>query len=137
MKKLIFLISTVGKSAKQISDEAWEAFQKYNKVKQEVGEEKKIPEGFSKCEVCGEYNGRTKMENLNQKDSFVKIPDEEYISVPCLYRGILCLRCKKNKINRPISNSYDEKNNKVWHNSYLSGMRVCDECRKELKNTAI
>ncbi|VVA44148.1 hypothetical protein CANDROIZ_450003 [Candidatus Roizmanbacteria bacterium] len=35
MKKLIFLISTAGKSSEQIVKEAWEAFQKFQKVHKE------------------------------------------------------------------------------------------------------
>lgn len=36
MKKLICLISTEGKTPKQISDETMKAFEKYQKVKQKV-----------------------------------------------------------------------------------------------------
>ena len=35
MKKLICLISTAGKSSEQIVKEAWEAFQKFQKVHKE------------------------------------------------------------------------------------------------------
>jgi len=36
MKKLMFLISTEGKTTEQISKEAWEAYQKYQEVEQKV-----------------------------------------------------------------------------------------------------
>ena len=36
MKKLVFLISTQGKTAKQIAKEAWTAFQKHQKVEKQV-----------------------------------------------------------------------------------------------------
>jgi hypothetical protein len=36
MKKLMFLISTEGKSQEQISKEVWQAYQKYLKVERKV-----------------------------------------------------------------------------------------------------
>lgn len=103
----------------------------YDLSASKLWEENKIPEGFIKCEVCGEYNGETKMKNLNWDDSFIKGSSEEYISVSCLCQGIPCPKCKKNKIHRPISNSYSEEDNSIGHWPYFSGMRACDECRKE------
>lgn len=96
--------------------------------------DKKIPEGLIKCEVCGEYNGKTQMQNLNWGTVCEKSSSEEYIGVSCLCHGIPCHRCKKNKINRPISNSYYEQDNAVWHHPYFSGMRACGECLKEIAN---
>ncbi|MBU2028869.1 hypothetical protein KJ761_03185 [Patescibacteria group bacterium] len=103
----------------------------YDLSASKLWEENKIPEGFIKCEVCGEYNGETKMKNLNWGESFIKGSSEEYISVSCLCQGIPCPKCKKNKIHRPISNSYSEEDNSIGHWPYFSGMRACDECRKE------
>lgn len=96
----------------------------------------KIPEGFHKCEVCDEYTGKTKMKNLNWENCFdfereEREKSEEYISVSCLCEGIICKACGKNKIHRPISNSYEEETNSIGHWSYLSGMRPCDECRSK------
>ena len=134
MKKLICLISTAGKSAKQITDETLEAFQKYNKVEEVIKGERKIPEGFIKCKVCGEYNGETKMKNLNWGDEPCwKNSSEDYVTVSCLCYGILCHKCKKNKVSRPISNSYYEEDNTVWHHPYFTGMRACSECLSEIK----
>lgn len=36
MKKLISLISTAGKTQQQITQEAWEAFKKYNQVNEKA-----------------------------------------------------------------------------------------------------
>jgi len=36
MRRLMFLISTKGKSSKQIKQEVWAAFQKYQKVEKKV-----------------------------------------------------------------------------------------------------
>jgi len=36
MKKLMFLISTEGKTTEQISKESWEAYQNYQRVKTKV-----------------------------------------------------------------------------------------------------
>jgi hypothetical protein len=86
----------------------------------------KIPDGLVKCEVCGEYRGKTKEKNLSNWRNLEKL-----ISVSCLCEGILCPKCKKNKIHRPVSNSYFPEDNSVWHYPYFSGMRPCDECRNK------
>jgi hypothetical protein len=39
MKKLMFLISTEGKTTEQISKESWEAYQKYQRVSKKVEED--------------------------------------------------------------------------------------------------
>jgi len=96
-----------------------------------IGKQYKIPEGFVKCEICGEYNGKTKAKNLNWHDSmFLKDKErrEGYISVSCLCKGIVCRACNKNKIHRPISNSYEEETNSIGHWPSFSGMRPCQEC---------
>jgi hypothetical protein len=69
-------------------------------------------------------------------------PDpEEVITATCLCVGILCMRCKKNKIHRPISNTYDPETNTIEHWFWLSGMVPCRECkekeRKENQKIAI
>ena len=46
MKRLVFLISTEGKTTKKISAEAWTAFQKYERVKTKV--EKDLKEKLDK-----------------------------------------------------------------------------------------
>ena len=97
-------------------------------------ENNKIPEGFHKCKVCGEYTGKTKIKNLSWEGNFNKADNEkseEYISVSCLCQGIICKACGKNRIHRPISNSYDQKTNTIGHWSYFSGMRPCSECKNK------
>lgn len=98
-----------------------------------------IPKGLDKCEKCGEYKGSVMEKDLNWDDSFNKEKlgkSEEYLTVSCLCDGILCYKCKKNKIHRPISNSYDPETNRVWHHPYFTGMVGCAECRKNKKETA-
>jgi hypothetical protein len=91
-----------------------------------------IPKGLTKCKICGQFNGKVKERNLNwdvyfaQKD---KESSDKYLAVSCLCDGILCPKCKRNKIPRPISNSYDEESNQVWHNPAFMGMAMCSECR--------
>jgi len=93
---------------------------------------KSIPPGFERCPVCGEFNGTTKAKYLNWEGL---PPDdlEETITVSCLCKGILCRRCKKNKIHRPISNSYEEDSNTIDHWPSFSGMIPCSECRAKEK----
>jgi len=93
-----------------------------------------IPKGLYKCEKCGEYKGSVMEKDLNWNGSFHKAKaenSEEYLTVSCLCDGILCHKCKKNKIHRPISNSYEVATNEIWHHAYFTGMMGCDECREK------
>jgi hypothetical protein len=85
--------------------------------------EHKIPKGFTRCSACGEYNGVANMKDLNWEGSAFEEAEEseECFSVTCLCHGIPCPKCKKNKIHRPISNSYDEKSNSGWHYPLVFG----------------
>ena len=92
-----------------------------------------VPKGLNKCEQCGEYKGEVMEKDLNWEGSFHKEraeKSEEYLGVSCLCEGILCPKCKKNKIHRPISNSYDPETNQIWHYAYFTGMMSCSECRE-------
>jgi len=94
----------------------------------------KIPNGLHKCEVCGEYNGQVMEKDLSRNNYFNKTETEKsnrYLTVFCLCKGILCPKCKQNKINRPISNSYHENDNNVWHWPWFSGMMPCKKCREK------
>jgi hypothetical protein len=94
---------------------------------------KKVPKGLVRCEVCGEYKGEVKEKDLNWNDLYFNKAEaeksEEYLSVSCLCDGILCHKCKKNKIHRPISNSYDEIDNDIGHWPWFTGMIPCKECK--------
>lgn len=85
-------------------------------------------EGLVKCEVCGEYQGKVMSKDLNWDNPFDKKnkeKSEEYLGVSCLCVGIPCPKCEKNKIHRPISNSYDERSNSIEHWPWFSGMMSC------------
>ena len=72
-----------------------------------------------------------------REDSFGRENKEksaQHLTVSCLCDGILCSKCKKNKIHRPISNYYDPKENRIWHVPYFGGMIPCAECRKDSTN---
>ena len=93
-----------------------------------------VPKGLCKCEKCGEYRGSVMEKDLNWDGSFhkeAKEESEEYLTVSCLCDGILCQKCKKNKIHRPISNSYNEKENDILHHPYFTGMIGCSECKEK------
>ena len=93
-----------------------------------------IPEGLHKCETCGEYKEKVMEKDLNWDGSYDKTEaekSEEYLGVSCLCDGIVCPKCKKNKIHRPISNSYDPESNTIGHSPWFTGMMGCDECRKK------
>jgi hypothetical protein len=48
--------------------------------------------------------------------------------VQCICDGILCRRCKINRIHRPISNVWDERGG-FGHIPYFAAMASCNECR--------
>ena len=96
--------------------------------------ENEISKGLIKCKVCGEYNGKIMKKYLNWGNDFFNNSPEEgekLISVTCLCNGILCKKCKKNKIHRPVSNSYIKSSNSIEHWPWFTGMAGCDICRKK------
>ena len=89
-------------------------------------DKRRVPPGFEQCNICGEYNGTTDASNLSWNSGD---PPTGEISVSCLCHGILCPRCGKNLIHRPISNSYYPDVNEVWHSPWFAGMIPCSDCR--------
>ena len=77
MKKLIALISPVGKSKEQLVDEAYEAMQKYFKVEKEVlaDVEKEQAPRKSAEELMVEYRAKPERETLQQEqeEAFVSL----------------------------------------------------------------
>jgi len=53
------------------------------------------------------------------------------VTLSCLCWGILCGRCKKNRVYRPISNTYNPESNRLEHVPWFGGMMPCDECRNK------
>lgn len=92
----------------------------------------KIPQGLVKCPVCGEYNGSVLQRDLNQL-RHASNDDTKILTVRCLCSGIICPKCKKNRIHRPTSNSYDPETNEVWHNPWFMGMVGCRQCRRKIE----
>ena len=90
-----------------------------------------VPNGLSRCPVCGEYKGSARAGDLNWNFPPLAPDPESSIKVTCLCDGILCRRCKRNKIHRPISNSYSPASNSIGHWPYFSGLLPCDECREK------
>lgn len=88
-----------------------------------------IPPGLERCAICGEYNGTTRAKYLDWSGTAAPPDGEKEISVTCLCKGILCSRCKTNKIHRPTSNSYDPETNSIWHHAYFMAAAPCAECR--------
>ena len=92
-----------------------------------------IPPGLTRCSVCGEFRGSTLARYLDWNEPLDASELEEVIEVSCLCEGIPCRRCGKNKIHRPISNSYDPETNTIRHHPSFSYMRPCDGCRSREK----
>jgi len=97
------------------------------------GYKRLVPKGLYRCEKCGEYKGVVKAKDLDWDYYFDKPAmeeKEEDIIASCLCDGILCPKCKKNKVRRPISNHYDIESNTIDHSPWFMGMMGCGECRK-------
>jgi hypothetical protein len=93
-----------------------------------------VPNGLVKCSVCGDYNGTVRERDLNRERS--PIDPNSLIEVSCRWTWIVCTRCGIGKMRRPISNYYDEKDNRVWHSSFITGWMGCESCRDEVRQKA-
>ena len=73
-----------------------------------------------RCSQCGELTG----------EAFVDDPWEGpvYIPVLCLCEGIVCSRCRRRAIRRPISNFYDEATGRVIHTPWFGYLVPCLDC---------
>jgi hypothetical protein len=70
---------------------------------------------LAKCLVCGQYRGAS-------------ILNGSPVAVNCLCDGIKCTRCKKVKINRPISNYFNTGYKRITHVPYF--LTMCKKCVK-------
>jgi hypothetical protein len=93
-----------------------------------------VPAGLKRCPVCREYRGSVRAGDLSWECDPQLIPKpNEMLTASCLCEGILCGRCKTNRIHRPISNVYDPESNTIGHVPWFSGMKPCNECSKRKK----
>ncbi len=88
----------------------------------------KLPAGFERCAVCGEFNGATEARNLSWGGSANQPAPTTIVTVSCLCKGVPCQRCKKNLVHRSGSNSYYEQSNSVEHSPWFAGMMPCRPC---------
>ncbi len=76
---------------------------------------RKVPKGLKKCEVCGEWKGKTKQ-----------------AEILCVCAGPLCVTCNEKRIHRPISNYWDEDTGRAIHVPWFVGFELqCDSCKAE------
>lgn len=104
-RKLISLVSTHGKTTEQIVKEVWDSFVNYQATEL----------GLTKCDKCGEYKG-------------LAIEKDGEVGVMCICNGIDCTKCGINRVHRPISNYFSNKDAKIWHVPYF--LTMCDDCVK-------
>ena len=90
-----------------------------------------IPPSLVRCDICGDYRGEAKWKELDHCADSFREDDEMIVTFSCLCWGILCGRCKKNRIYRPISNTYNPKSNRLEHVPWFCGMMPCHECRRK------
>lgn len=91
-------------------------------------EKSRLPAGFERCAVCGEFNGATEARNLSWGGSSSPPSPTTIVTVSCLCKGVPCQRCKKNLVHRSGSNTYYEASNSVEHAPWFAGMMPCRPC---------
>lgn len=91
-----------------------------------------VPEGLSRCPICGEYRGVMRLGHVSGFDSSIFRYEEPSTSltVQCICDGVLCPICKKNRFHRPISNTWTERGG-FGHVPYFRGWFPCDECYRK------
>jgi len=83
-----------------------------------------VPPGLVRCPVCNEYRGTIGIDDESPHSR----RQGDFTTVQCICDGILCPRCKVNRIHRPISNVWDERGG-FGHIPYFAAMGPCNECR--------
>jgi hypothetical protein len=93
-----------------------------------------VPEGLSRCPICDEYKGVMALGHLTGfSSSIYRFEDSSTpLTVQCICDGILCRTCNKNRIHRPISNTWDERGG-FGHMPYFAAMMPCKDCRAKKK----
>jgi len=86
-----------------------------------------IPPSLVRCDACGDYRGTAKWKELDHPARSSGTDPEEIVTFSCLCQGIVCPRCKKNRIYRPISNAYDPATNQFWHMPWLIAIGGCGD----------
>jgi hypothetical protein len=75
--------------------------------------------GLRRCGECGEFKGTC-------------LADGEEVELLCICDGILCRRCKRNLVRRPISDHFNEADGRVWHTPSIAALIPCAACKEEL-----
>jgi hypothetical protein len=86
-----------------------------------------IPRGLVRCEVCHEYRGAVRNDDLPPASQ----REEAVVAVLCICDGIPCRKCGKDRIHRPISNYWDEARGALIHCPWFSAQAPCERCRAE------
>ena len=82
-----------------------------------------VPPGLSRCPDCNQYRGTIGIAD----DSIHSRKKGDSTEVQCICDGILCPRCKVNRILRPGTNQWGERGG-FGHTSYLAAGLPCREC---------
>jgi hypothetical protein len=86
-----------------------------------------IPRGLVRCEVCHEYRGAVRNDDLPTASQ----REEAVVAVLCICDGIPCRKCETGRIHRPISNYWSEAKGALIHCPWFSAQAPCDQCRAE------
>jgi len=86
-----------------------------------------IPRGLVRCEVCLEYRGAVRNDDLPTASQ----REEAVVAVLCICDGIPCRKCETGRRHRPISNYWDEARGALIHCPWFSAQVPCGQCRAE------
>ena len=82
-----------------------------------------VPPGLSRCPVCNQYRGTIGIDD----ESIHSRKKGDSLEVQCICDGILCSRCKVNRILRPGTNSWGERGG-FGHTPYFVAGLPCRAC---------
>jgi hypothetical protein len=90
-----------------------------------------IPRGLVRCEVCHEYRGAVRNDDLPPASQ----RQEAVVAVLCICEGIPCRKCETRRIHRPISNYWNEATGALIHCPWFSAQAPCNQCRAEQQSS--
>jgi len=85
-----------------------------------------VPPGLSRCPVCNQFRGTIGIDD----ESVHSRKKGDSTEVQCICDGILCSRCKVNRILRPGTNSWGELGG-FGHTPYFVAGLPCRACREK------
>jgi hypothetical protein len=75
-----------------------------------------VPKGLTQCRDCGGWRGRCRDDKGHVRQ------------IDCICAGPVCPDCGE-RVHRPISDLYDPRDGKIWHQPYFGMMAHYSRCK--------